>query len=151
MVFTGMALLGRDITDAAMFVLHVVPVHKCCTPLARNLRALMAMDMSRWVMRRQKYKTASKMSALVLMPKTTLTLKSLSAISFAFSYPSKPARSKTIWNARCTRPLMAQVSKHLTLPAARSSAFKLLMALSIPTKKWLGQMCITSRLKHWSR
>ncbi len=38
MVVTGRALLWRHIADAVVFVLHVVPVLKCRTPLARNPR-----------------------------------------------------------------------------------------------------------------
>lgn len=44
MVFTSMARLWRHIMDAAVFVLHVVAVNKCRTPLARSLQRCEAFD-----------------------------------------------------------------------------------------------------------
>ena len=42
-VFTGMALLWRHIADAAVFVLHVVPVHKRRSPLLLSLQRCKAL------------------------------------------------------------------------------------------------------------
>lgn len=44
MVFTAMTLQGRDVTDATVFVLRVVPMHKCSTPLPRSLQRCNAFD-----------------------------------------------------------------------------------------------------------
>ena len=43
LVFTGVTLLRRHVTDAAVLVLQVVPVNECRTPLPGSLQRLEAL------------------------------------------------------------------------------------------------------------